>query len=234
MAAGRPGTQYATGRPRRIKHDGPGLNSTVRRGTLGSAGQLPAGHARDLRVRAVSPPGALDAAPVPPGQDGRGHRGSGGAEAELENRAAVHPGGARPASHRTAHHLREPRPARDRRPDQEQQGHCQACQRAGHRGQPGGQPQPGADPARGQRRQQRRRGPGHDNRKGEYQQRRPHVGLPAPPWPASRRTTARSTSDSSPSICATKWLSTASVSPPPASASRIRRALYSSRLAVGV
>jgi len=49
-----------------------------------------------------------------------------------------------------------------------------------------------------------------------------------------RRTTVRSTSDSSPPICATKWLSTASVSPPPASASRIRPALYSSRLAVAV
>ena len=49
-----------------------------------------------------------------------------------------------------------------------------------------------------------------------------------------RRTTVRSTSDSSPPICATKWLSTASVSPPPASASRISPALYSSRLAVAV
>ena len=50
--------------------------------------------------------------------------------------------------------------------------------------------------------------------------------------PGSRRTTVRSTSDSSPSIWATKWLSTISVSPPPSSASRISRALYSSRLAV--
>jgi len=51
---------------------------------------------------------------------------------------------------------------------------------------------------------------------------------------ASRRTTVRNTSDSSPSIWATKWLSTAWGSPPPSSASRISRALYSSRLAVAV
>jgi len=46
--------------------------------------------------------------------------------------------------------------------------------------------------------------------------------------------TVRSVLDSEPSIWATKWLSTASVSPPPASASCISRALYSSRLAVAV
>ena len=46
--------------------------------------------------------------------------------------------------------------------------------------------------------------------------------------------TARSASDSAPSIWATKWLSTASVLPPSASASCISRALYSAWLAVAV
>ena len=64
----------------------------------------------------------------------------------------------------------------------------------------------------------------------EHQQ----CGLHSRPRPASRRTTVRSASDSAPSISATKWLSTTSASPPPASASRISRALYSSRLAVAV
>ena len=64
----------------------------------------------------------------------------------------------------------------------------------------------------------------------EDQQGRGHLERP----PVRRRTTVRSTSDSAPPIWATKWLSTAAVSPPPSSASRISRALYSSRLAVAV
>src|SRR5207248_8827018 len=92
------------------------------------------------------------------------------------------------------------------------------------------QPQPGADAPRGQHPEQRRRLPGHRHGAQGGQQRGSHRCR----LPVSRRTTSRSTSDSAPPICATKWLSTTSVSPPPASASRIRRALYSSRLAVAV
>ena len=81
------------GRLRGIEHDGGAC-----------AGQPAPGDARGLSVRAGSPLGPLDAAPVPPGQHGQGQRGGdrGQAEAKLEGRAAVDDGRARSAGHRAA------------------------------------------------------------------------------------------------------------------------------------
>src|SRR5262249_29506581 len=62
----------------------------------------------------------------------------------------------------------------------------------------------------------------------------PDRGLQPDLPPRSLPSTDRSASDSPLPIWATKWLSTASASPPSASASRIRRALYSSLVAVAV
>ena len=71
--------------------------------------------------------------------------------------------------------------------------------------------------------------PGRD-RVAEQGERGRHDGR----FPAIRSRTARSASACPPSIAATKWLSTASVSPASAMASPISRALYSSRLATAV
>ena len=196
------------------------------------AGQPAAGDASDVGVRAGLPLGPLHAAPVTPGQHRRGQSGDdrGRPKRELHGRALVPGCGARVPGDRAAHHLGQPAPASDRGPGQELERDRRRGQRARHRGQPRRQPEPGADAARGQPAEQRRRPAGNGHRVAEQQRRRGHCGRRS----ARRRTTARSISDSSPSIWATKWLSTAWVSPPLSSASRIRRALYSSRLAVAV
>jgi hypothetical protein len=188
---GRPAGHAVRDRLRRIEHDG------------GAGARQPAaGDPGDGAVRASLPPGPQHAAPVSPGRYGRHERGEDRdrAQGQLEDRAPVDRRAARSSGDRAAEGLRQPGPARDGRRDQELQRHRRRGQHAQHRGQPARQAQPGADAPAGQPQQQPRQAPRHRERVAEHQQCGPHPGRP----PDSRRTTARSTSDSGPPIWATK------------------------------
>src|SRR6202012_2065449 len=127
--------------------------------------------------------------------------------------------------HRAAKSLGELRPVSRNRSEGNLEGDGDGDEDARHSRQPGRQAGPDARAAAGQRGEQRRDAPRGADRVAEQSQGRDHARPPA-----SFARTARSAADSLPSICATKWLSTASVSPAAAMASRIRRALYSSRV----
>jgi hypothetical protein len=161
-----------------------------------------AGNAGGPRMRPGLPLGSLHPAPVSPGRRGSPGRSdkSGHAQHDLERRATVHRRRARPARHRTAHGFRQPWPAKYGRPDQTLHHIHRAGQNAGHRHDPRRHSQPGAHPARRQVRQRARQAPGERRRVADHDERGAHPYRRS----ASRRTTDRSTSDSCPSIWATK------------------------------
>ena len=196
------------------------------------AGQRAAGQDRRLGVRAAAHPGALRAAAVPPQRHGGRRRDQHrqGRDAKLVGRAAVDDRSTRPAGHRPAQDTGEAVPVSRHRSEQKLDAKSHGGEDARHRGEPRGEAEPDAYAAAGQCGKRRRASPRDREGVAEQQQRGPHDGCRL----VSLSSTARSTCDCSPSIWATKWLSTASVSPAPAIASRISRALYSSRLATAV